>query len=157
MSLPMTQLLVFRFAGETRFEGEMLGAVERIEANPSARVLDLLFVRRDAETGQLQAFWREAERAAGPGAAIEFRLDPDARRRSTERAVRASPGFEQLTEGLAPDAALAGVLIENGSATALVEAAERMGGEPALIEFVEARSLTAVLSRLVGCLNPPGP
>jgi hypothetical protein len=152
--IPTTQLLVFRFARGASFEGELIGALDRIEADLAVRIVDVLFVRRDDETGEMQAFSRQAETAAGPGGAIEFRLDPAARRRSSERAFEATPGLEQLARMLEPGGAVAAVLVEHRWAAPLVDAAGRAGGEAALVEFVEAERLADLLPQLFRPLNP---
>jgi hypothetical protein len=150
-----TQLLVFRFPRDANFEGELLGAIERIETGMSVRVLDVLFIGRDADTGELQAFSGAAESAGRTGAALEFRLDPTARRRSSERALEASPGLERLGGVLEPGTAVAAVLLDHRWAKALADAVERTGGEPALLDFVDAERLADMVPQLVASVSRP--
>ena len=42
-------LLVYGFAPGAEFEGRLVGAIERIESGGALRVLDVLFVMRDAD------------------------------------------------------------------------------------------------------------
>src|SRR4051794_38301035 len=87
MAPPHSQLLVYRFAPDASFEGQLVGALERLESGGALRVLDALFVAREPETGELVAV--EARRK-GMGSLVapllDFRLDPGRRREATERA-----------------------------------------------------------------------
>ena len=56
------QLLVYGFAPGAAFEGQLVGAIERIESGGTLRVLDVLFVMRDPNTAELS-------RSSGAGAA----------------------------------------------------------------------------------------
>ena len=49
------QLLLYRFAADARFEGRLVGALERMESGDTLRIIEALFVARDAETGELAA------------------------------------------------------------------------------------------------------
>ena len=53
--MPSRQLLTYRFGSDSRFEGQLVGALERIESGGAMRVLDALFVARAPETGDLTA------------------------------------------------------------------------------------------------------
>jgi hypothetical protein len=48
-------LLLYAFGPDARFEGRLVGTLERIESGGALRVLDALFVTRDPETGELAA------------------------------------------------------------------------------------------------------
>jgi hypothetical protein len=50
-----TQLLAYRFGPDAHFEGQLVGALERLESGGALQVRDVLFVQRDAETGELGA------------------------------------------------------------------------------------------------------
>jgi hypothetical protein len=62
-----TQLLVYGFEPGAAFQGRLVGAIERIEIGGTLRVLDVLFVMRDADTGELTAIER---RARGEGSLV---------------------------------------------------------------------------------------
>ena len=49
------QLLVYRFAPDAGFEGQLVGALERIEAGGAVKIVDALFVASDPDTGELVA------------------------------------------------------------------------------------------------------
>jgi Ni,Fe-hydrogenase III large subunit len=49
------QLVAIGFPQEAEFEGRITAELERLESHETIRVLDLLFVSKDAETGDLLA------------------------------------------------------------------------------------------------------
>ena len=98
------QLLLYRFAADARFEGRLVGALERMESGDTLRIVEALFVARDAETGELAAV---DLRSRGAGSLVEpligFRLDEHQRRRTTEKALAAG-GDTAARAGRRPDA-----------------------------------------------------
>lgn len=159
--LPSTQLLVYGFGADADFEGQLVGALERIESGGALRILDALFVARDAETGELVAIGLEGDGAGGIVAPLlDFRLDAVARRRATERALDTRTGGElgellrTLGSALEPGAALVALLVEHRWARALEDAVSRTGGAPLASEFVEATALTDLAPALLAALGP---
>ena len=139
------QLLVYGFAPGAEFEGRLVGAIERIESGGTLRVLDVLFVMRDADTAELVAIER---RGRGEGSLVApllgFRLDPGERRRMSEKALRTSAhgdALRRLGEALEPGAAVAAVLVEHVWVQALDDAVSRTGGRPLASELVDAAAL----------------
>lgn len=72
------EVLGVEFDGDARFEGRIAGELERLEADGTVRILALLFVHKDARTGELEALDLEAgpdgevtDLLAGDGAAGE--------------------------------------------------------------------------------------
>src|SRR5271163_4343186 len=109
--VPDAQLLVYEFGPDARFEGQLGGALERLESGGAVRILEALFVQRDPETEQLVVFHVRGDGASGLIAPLlDFRLDPAARQRATERALAASTDgmpagtIQELGNGLAPGA-----------------------------------------------------
>jgi hypothetical protein len=157
--LPATQLLVFRFGPGADFEGRLVGALERIESGGSLRVLDALFVASDAETGEVSAVDLKGDAGGLVAPLVEFRLDPAARRRSTERALESREGGDdaqvvrQLAEGLEPGAAIAALLVEHRWARALDDAVSRTGGSPLASDFVEAATLADLSQALLAAVQ----
>jgi hypothetical protein len=142
--LPSTQLLVYRFGADARFEGQLVGALERIESGGALRIRDALFVQSDAETGELAAVAVRGDGAGGLVAPlIGFRLDPAARRRATRRALSGAraTAVERLGAELREGEAIAAVLVEHVWARALEDAVARTGGTPVVSEFVDAMAL----------------
>ena len=155
-----SQLLLYGFARDAKFEGQLVGALERIEAGGALRIVDGLFAMHDAETGELLAVDLEGGGAAGTVArALDFRLDPTKRRQATERALRTDAEAEWLRElgkALEPGAAVAAVLVEHVWARALEDAVSRIGGTPLADDFVEAGALSELASDLLAAAKRSG-
>ena len=144
-TLPPTQLVIHGFGPGATFEGQLVGALERIESGGALRVLDALFVGRDRETGELVAVDHAGGAAAGMvSSLLGFRLDPAQRRRATERTLAGGLGetIRELARTLEPGAALVAVLVEHVWARALADAVSRTGGTPVTNVFVEATTLS---------------
>ena len=141
---PPRQLLVYGFDAGARFEGRLVGALERMESGGALRIVEAAFISRDVETGELAAI---DLRSRGAGSLVSplvgFRLDPGERRRTTERALEAEAGdlIRALGDALAPGAAIAAVLVEHTWARALVDAVSQSGGTPLSSGLVEADTL----------------
>jgi hypothetical protein len=76
MTEPTTQLLVYRFGPGARFEGQLLGALARMESGGTIRILDAFFVTRDADSGEPAAINRRGDGVGGIVAPLlDFRLD----------------------------------------------------------------------------------
>ena len=154
------QLFVYEFGQDARFEGELGGALQRLESGGAIRILEALFIQREAETGELVVFDVCGDGAGGLIAPLlDFRLDPAARRRATERALAAdspripSDTVQQLGSMLAPGKALAALLIEHRWAEALGDAVSQTGGERVLSKFVQARTLTELAPHLLSAAS----
>lgn len=158
-TLPFVQLLVYEFGPDAEFEGQLGGAVGRIETGGTLRVLEAMFIQREAETGELVVIDLRGDGAGSLIAPVlDFRLDTGARRRATERArapgTAGTPGISgetlrTLGEPLAPGRAIAALLVEHVWAQALAEAVERTRGTPLLSEFVDARTLADLTPELL--------
>jgi hypothetical protein len=146
------QLLLYRFEADANFEGRLVGALERMESGGALRIVEALFVSRDAETGKLAAL---DLRSRGAGSLVSpligFRLDPHERERTTERALEAEGGdsLRALGAALAPGVAVAAVLVEHTWARALADAISQSGGTPLSSGFVEADTLSDLTSVMV--------
>lgn len=147
----MTQLLLYAFGPEAEFEGQLVGALERVESGGALRILDVLFLRRDGETGDIAAVDLQGKGAGSVVAPLlGFRLDEAERRRATERALAANAELvTALGAGLEPGAALAAMLVEHVWREALDDAAARMGGTLLATDFVEATSLADLGAELL--------
>jgi hypothetical protein len=145
MTPGQAQLLVYGFGPGAEFEGRIVGAIERIESGGTLRVLDLLFVMRDADTDELVVL---EKRGRGQGSLVApllgFRLDAGERRRASEKALRADEPagtLRRLGESLELGAAIAAVLVEHVWVQALDAAVSDTGGTPLVSEFVDAAAL----------------
>jgi hypothetical protein len=142
---PPRQLLVYRFSPGGHFEGQLVGALERLESGGSLRIRDALFLARDADTDELSAVdVRSGQAGAIVGPLLGFRLDARERRACTERvlAADASGVVTQLGATLPPGGALAAVLVEHRWHEVLDAAAAQTGGTPVLDTFIEADRIT---------------
>jgi hypothetical protein len=154
------QLLVFRFAGEAAFRGELAGALERAEAGGAIRVLDVIVVGRDEATGERFALALHGGGAGGlTSAVLSFRLDAHGRAQATRRALApADPRaqlIEELTDRLGAGEALVALLIGHAWARTLGVEVARGGGHEAANAFVEPTTLAALRSELLAAVGPP--
>lgn len=162
VTLPPAQLLVYRFGPDANFEGRLVGALERIESGGALRVLDVLFVQRDAETGELVAVGLRGDAGGIVGPLLDFRFDPAKRRRATERALGtdtsdvAAETLQDLGKALEPGAAMAAVLVYHEWARTLEDAVSRTGGTPLASEFVDATALAELTSDLLAAAGRSG-
>ena len=144
MTRPHVQLLAYRFDSNASFEGRLVGALERIETGGTLRVLDALFLTIDADTGELVAIDVQGRGTGGfVTPLLRFRLEPEARRRATERALASDAGatLRRLANSLEPGTAIAAVLVEHVWAHALDDAVARTGGTEIANDFVDATAL----------------
>ncbi len=156
-ALPTAQLFLFSFGPDARFEGQLGGALQRLESGGTLRILEALFIQRDADTGELVMIDLRGDGAGSLIAPVlDFRLDPRARQRATERALAAggagiSPDtLRKLGEPLAPGAAVAALLVQHVWAEALASAVAQTSGEVLANEFVQADSLDELPPELLG-------
>jgi hypothetical protein len=154
--VPSVQLLVYGFGPGASFEGQLVGALERIEAGGASRILDALFVATDPDTGELMAVDLGGDRGAGIVAPLlEFRLDRSKRRRATERALspdRSGVSAETLRElgkALEPGGAIVALLVEHQWVRALEDAVSRTGGTALTSEFVDDTALAELAPQLL--------
>jgi hypothetical protein len=158
LTLPSRQLLVFGFGAEAAFEGQLVGALERLESGGALRILDALFVAADKATGELFAIDLHGDTGGLIAKLLDFRLDPAARRRAAERALDddASDGMAKvlrdLGTSLEPGSAVAAVLIEHVWSRTLEDAVSRVGGRALASEFVEVATLSELAPDLPGKL-----
>jgi hypothetical protein len=152
---PNIQLLAFRFDPGAQFEGQLVGAIERIESGGTLHIREVLFVGRDPQTGELlaaAAHGRQQGSLVAP--LLGFRLDPSERARATQRALRAyDRGTEPnplrvLAEPLPPGGAVAAMLVEHVWAQAVDDAVARIGGTALADAFVASTELTELVSQL---------
>jgi len=100
------QFIAAGFGPEAAFEGRVVAELERFEQSGALKVLDILFVRRDADTGELET------RPGIPG-----------------RPTLVAPGdVDEVAAALEPGHAAGLVLIEHVWARELEEAIAATGG-----------------------------
>ena len=137
VTLPSRQLLVFGFDANAAFEGQLVGALERMESGGALRILDVLFVAADEATGELIAIDLQGGTGGLTAKLLDFRLDPAGRRRKgTSELAR------DLGAALQPGTALAAVLVEHIWSRVLDDAVSRVGGRSLASDFVDASTLS---------------
>lgn len=147
------QLQVYGFGAGAAFDGWIVNALERLEADGSVRVVDALFVQTDPSTGDASVF-----DAGGEGLTtslvgmIDFRLDVAARERATTEALT-GPAVREVVDALEPGSGLVAVLLEHRGdtpldAAALDEAVDRAHGASVVSKAVAARRLSEVSTEL---------
>ena len=137
MTQPSRQLLVFGFDANAPFEGQLVGALERMESGGALRILDVLFVAADEATGELIAIDLQGGTGGLTAKLLDFRLDPAGRRRKgTSELAR------DLGAALQPGTALAAVLVEHIWSRVLDDAVSRVGGRSLASDFVDASTLS---------------
>jgi hypothetical protein len=146
-SVSGSHLGVYHFGSGSAYEGALLAAAERMELAGDAKLLDALFVTRDAASGDLDAV-DLAIRTGSLASLLDFRLDPARRRAITQRTLTERPGgvarelIEALGAMLAPGDSLLAVLHTGAEPEVLADAVARTGGRALRSEQVEARTLS---------------
>ena len=150
------QLLAFRFGSDSTFEGQLVGALERIESGGTMRVLDGLFVAREPESGELTAIvLSDGTPSRMVSRILGFRLDDRERRAATQRALDGAAGdaVQSLGALLSPGTAVAAVLVEHRWVDALSDAVARVGGTEVVSEFVDATRMNELAPRLIAAVQ----
>jgi hypothetical protein len=154
--VPSAQLLTVHLGPEAAFEGQLLGALQRLESGGTLRILDVLFVQNDRETGELVAANLRGDgtgRIVSP--LVSFRLDPSERRRITEEALAGRAGgvsgdtVRAIGEALAPGASVAAVLIDHRWLQPMEDAAARAGGTLSASRFLDVDDLDPLVPELL--------
>jgi hypothetical protein len=152
------QLLVYRFGPDAKFEGRLVGILERVESGGALRVLEAFFLGSGPESGELVAMDLRGGRAGGIVAPLlDFRLDPAKRQRATERALDDTSGLpadtiRELGAALEPGAALVALIVEHAWARSLDDAVSRTGGARLDSQYVKATSLADLVPELLAAV-----
>jgi hypothetical protein len=151
------QVLAIGFGPEAKYEGGILDELERLEGKGLIRVLDLLFVGGDSETGDLVALDYQGD-ALGSlvGALLDFAFEGEpVRRRDT---VQLPPGkqalgitrahLEDMLRAQPPDIAVGFLLIEHVWAKDFKRAIRDAGGTPLAEGFLSEEALDTIAVEL---------
>jgi len=136
---PARQLLVYEFPPGSPYEGQLVGALERIESGGTLRIRDAVFAGRDPETGEPIAVTMSGGTAGMVSRLIMFRLERRDRAKATREALEGPSGplITALTEELDPGAAVLAVLIEHAWQDVLDSAIQRAQGTTRSNDFTE--------------------
>src|SRR5215211_3518834 len=151
------QLLAVGFDPDASFEGKILDELERLERHETIRILDLLFVGKDAETGDLLALdYQGEDLGAIVGALLGFDFEDDgAGPEGPSQEIQAHAfGLSQteirdIAASLHPDDSAGFLLIEHVWARDLKRAIREAGGFPLGEGFLTPEAIAAVGTELV--------
>src|SRR5918995_876555 len=149
------QLLAVGFGPEAKFEGRIMDELSRLEQHETIRILDLLFVQKDAESGDLLALdYQGQELGAIVGALLGFEFEGDLPPDSQEEVESHAFGLshteiEEIAASLAPGSSAGFLLIEHVWARDLKRALRDAGGFPLGEGFLTPEAIAAVAAELV--------
>jgi hypothetical protein len=113
-SIGPVQFIAVGFPEDASYEGRILAEIERIEASGSLRVLDVLFVRKDASTGELETLDVQSDELQAVAGGVTLAVS----RRE----------IEGVGDELAPGQGAGMLLVEHVWARDLAAAIEATGG-----------------------------
>jgi uncharacterized membrane protein len=151
------QLLAIGFDQDARFEGKIMDELAGLERHETIRILDLLFVGKDAETGDLLALdYQGEELGAIVGALLGFEFEDDGGRpdESLEGMQGHAFGLSQteihgIAASLRPGSSAGFLLIEHVWARDLKGAIRDAGGFPLGEGFLTPETLAEVAADLI--------
>src|SRR5215211_2852062 len=146
-----------RLPPDAEFEGRIMDELERLESHETIRILDLLFVGKDAETGDLLALdYQGEDLGALVGALLGFEFEDDGGRPngSTEGTEGHAFGLSQseiqdIAASLHPGDSAGFLLVEHVWARDLKDAIRDAGGFPLGEGFLTPETLAEVASELL--------
>jgi hypothetical protein len=148
------QLLAVGFDPDARFEGRIMDELESLERHETIRILDLLFVGKDSETGDLLALdYQGEELGAIVGALLGFDFEGEQPSELSEVEGHAfglsQKEIQGIAASLAPGDSAGFVLIEHVWARDLKRAIRDAGGFPLGEGFLTPEAIADVASELV--------
>ena len=149
------QLVAIGFPPEAEFEGRIMAELERLERHETIRILDLLFVGKDAETGDLLALdYQGEELGAIVGALLGFEFEDGQSGESMEGIQGHAFGLSQMemqemAASLKPGNSAGFLLVEHVWARDLKGAIRDAGGFPLGEGFLTPEALAEVATELV--------
>ena len=152
------QLVAIGFDPEAKFEGRIMDELSNLERKETIRILDLLFVRKDAETGDLLALdYQGEELGAIVGALLGFEFEGEEQPAgSTEEEKVESHAFglsreqiEAVAASLDPGSSAGFLLVEHVWARDLKRAIRQTGGFPLGEGFLTPEAVAVVATELV--------
>ena len=148
------QLLAIGFDEDARFEGRIMDELANLERHETIRILDLLFVGKDAETGDLLALaYQGEELGAIVGALLGFDFEGEEPSQVSELEGHAFGLSQSEIQGIAaslePGTSAGFVLIEHVWARELKRAIRDAGGFPLGEGFLTPEALAEVAIELV--------
>ena len=152
------QLLAIGFGAEAKFEGAIMDELFKLENQETIRILDILFVHKDAETGDLLALDYQGEKlGAIVGALLGFEFEGDdlptdsAEEEKVERHIfgLSVREIEAMVASLEPGSSAGFLLVEHVWARDLKRAIRQTGGFPLGEGFLTQEAVAEVAAELV--------
>jgi uncharacterized membrane protein len=150
------QLLAVGFDPDARFEGRIMDELANLERHETIRILDLLFVGKDTETGDILALdYQGEELGAIVGALLGFEFEDDGRR--SDESLEGMQGhafglsqteIQRIAASLRPASSAGFLLIEHVWARDLKRAICDAGGFPLGEGFLTPETLAEVATEL---------
>jgi uncharacterized membrane protein len=156
------QMIALAFGPDADFEGKVIEELAKLETQQTIRILDLLFVLRDAETGELIALDHQGESLGGiVGALLGFEFEGIEEQMQAEGGGDRAFGLtgadiEAVAASLEPGQAAGFLLIEHVWARDLKRAIRDTGGVPIGEGFLTPETIRAVepeLAAMADALN----
>jgi uncharacterized membrane protein len=148
------QLLAVGFDPDARFEGRIMDELANLERHETIRILDLLFVGKDAETGELLALdYQGEELGAIVGALLGFEFEGEQPSEVSGIEGHAFGLSQREIQGIAaslkPGSSAGFLLIEHVWARNLKRAIRDAGGFPLGEGFLTPETLAEVAPELI--------
>jgi uncharacterized membrane protein len=151
------QLVAIGFTPDAEFEGRIMDELENLERHKTIRILDLLFVGKDAETGDLLALdYQGEELGAIVGALLGFEFEDDGEQPAESLEGMQGHAFglsqremQKMAASLHPGSSAGFLLIEHVWARDLKRAVRDAGGFPLGEGFLTPEALADVATELV--------
>src|SRR5918997_2699795 len=149
------QLLALGFDPDARFEGRIMDELANLERHETIRILDLLFVGKDAETGDLLALdYQGKELGAIVGTLLGFDFGDERPSHEVSGIESHAFGLSQreiqgIAASLKPGSSAGFLLIEHVWARELKRAIRETGGFPLGEGFLTPETLAEVATELL--------
>src|SRR5215210_4075481 len=151
------QLVAIGFPPDAEFEGRIMDELESLERHETIRILDLLFVGKDAETGDLLALdYQGEELGAIVGALLGFGFEDDGAQPNESMEDIQGHAFglsqmemQEMAASLKPGNSAGFLLVEHVWARDLKTAIRDAGGFPLGEGFLTPEALAEVGTELV--------
>ena len=149
------QLLAVGFDPDARFEGRIMDELANLERHETIRILDLLFVGKDAETGDLLALdYQGEELGAIVGALLGFDFEDEQPSHEVSGIEGHAFGLseseiQKIAASLRPGSSAGFLLIEHVWARDLKRAIRDAGGFPLGEGFLTSETLAEVATELI--------
>src|SRR5918994_1000772 len=149
------QLLAIGFDQNARFEGKIMDELASLERHETIRILDLLFVGKDAETGDLLALdYQGEELGAIVGTLLGFDFEDEQPSHEVSEIEGHAFGLSQreiqgIAASLKPGSSAGFLLIEHVWARNLKRAIRDAGGFPLGEGFLTPETLAEVATELL--------